>query len=243
MCNFCCRINSLTIDKFNKYSFLINILQISISSIIIFINLLSFIICDKNLIIITGFTNYVNNIFLSLLILPSIILIEFYRKKNNLTNEKKRVSIILISFILFMSIYKIFSSLIEIVNLSQKYYFLQKDKNVLIQIKIMIVINIMNLGLYNFSIIILLIYSLLIYKLRLIAIRNDLNNVYHNNGNISYMSTKSDVNDNSREIIINNLNEENKKNNNFFFFSQNLINKFEKEYEDKGIQAVIKGNI
>ena len=100
----------------------------------------------------------------------------------------------------------------------------------------------MNLGLYNFSIIILLIYSLLIYKLRLIAIRNDLNNVYHNNGNISYMSTKSDVNDNSREIIINNLNEENKKNNNFFFFSQNLINKFEKEYEDKGIQAVIKGN-
>ena len=243
MCNFCCRINSLTIDKFNKYSFLINILQISISSIIIFINLLSFIICDKNLIIITGFTNYVNNIFLSLLILASIILIEFYRKKNNLTNEKKRVSIILISFILFMSIYKIFSSLIEIANLYQKYYLLKRGKNLLIQIKIMIVINIMNLGLYIFSIIILLIYSLLIYKLRLIAIRNDLNNVYHNNGNISYMSTKSDVNDNSREIIINNLNEENKKNNNFFFFSQNLINKFEKEYEDKECQTTIKGNI
>jgi hypothetical protein len=187
--------------------------------------------------------SYVNNIFLSLLIIPIIILIEFYRKRNNLTKEKKGASFILISLSLFMSIYKSFSSLIEISKIYRIYFLSKGDKNLLNQIKIIIGIKIMTLGLYFFSIIILLIYTLLIYKLRLISIHNDLNNVYHNNGNISYMSTKSDVNDNSKEIIINNLNEGNKKNNNFFFFSQNLINKFEKEYEDKGIQAVIKGNI
>jgi hypothetical protein len=187
--------------------------------------------------------SYVNNIFLSLLILPTIILIDFYRKRNNLQKEKKGASFILINFILFMSIYKVFSSLIEISKLYHKYKLFKGEKNILFQIEIMLGVNLMNLGSYIFSVITLLIYTLLIYKLRLIVIQNDLNNVYHNNGNISYMSTKSDVNDNSREIIINNLNEENKKNNNFFFFSQNLINKFEKEYEDKGIQAVIKGNI
>ena len=235
--------NSLTIDKFNKYSFLINIFQLSISSIIIFINLFVFIICDMDIIIKTGFMSYVNNIFLSLLIMSSIILIEFYRKRNILTKEKKGVSFILISFSSFMSIYKSLSLLMEISKLYRIYYLSKGDKNLLIQIKIMLGIKIMTLVLYIFSMIILLIYTLLIYKLRLIAIHNNLNNVYHNNGNISYMSTKSDINDNSREIFINNLNEGNKKNNNFFFFSQNLINKFEKEYEDKGIQAVIKGNI
>ena len=235
--------NSLTIDKFNKYSFLINIFQLSISSIIIFINLFVFIICDMDIIIKTGFMSYVNNIFLSLLIMSSIILIEFYRKRNILTKEKKGVSFILISFSSFMSIYKSLSSLMEISKLYRIYYLSKGDKNLLIQIKIMLGIKIMTLVLYIFSMIILLIYTLLIYKLRLIAIHNDLNNVYHNNGNISYMSTKSDINDNSREIIINNLNEGNKKNNNFFFFSQNLINKFEKEYEDKECQTTIKGNI
>ena len=242
MCNSCCRLNSLTLDKFNKYSFLINILQISISSLIIFINLLIFIICNKSLIIRIGFMSYVNNIFLSLLIIPSIIIIELYRKRNNLTKEKKSTSMILISFSLFMSIYKLFSTLIEISKLHQINYLFRNEKNYFIQIKFILGVNIMNLGLYIFSIIILLIYSLLIYKIRLIAFHNDLNNVYHNNGNISYMSTKSDVNDNSREIIINNLNEGNKKNNNFFFFSQNLINKFEKEYEDKECQTNFNEN-
>ena len=242
MCNSCCRLNSLTLDKFNKYSFLINIFQISISSLIIFINLLIFIICNKSLIIRIGFMSYVNNIFLSLLIIPSIILIELYRKRNNLTKEKKSTSMILISFSLFMSIYKLFSTLIEISKLHQINYLFRNEKNYFIQIKFILGVNIMNLGFYIFSIIILLIYSLLIYKIRLIAFHNDLNNVYHNNGNISYMSTKSDVNDNSREIIINNLNEGNKKNNNFFFFSQNLINKFEKEYEDKECQTNFNEN-
>ena len=242
MANSCCRLNSLTLVKFNKYSFLINILQISISSLIIFINLLFFIICNNSLIIKIGFMSYVNNIFFSFLIISSIILIEFYRKRNNLTKEKKSTTIILISFSLFMSIYKLFSTFIEISKLHQINHLLRNEKNLFIQIKFMLGINIMNLGLYIFSIIILLIYSFLIYKLRLIAFHNDLNNVYHNNGNISYMSTKSDVNDNSREIIINNLNEGNKKNNNFFFFSQNLINKFEKEYEDKECQTNFKKN-
>jgi len=186
--------------------------------------------------------SYVNNIFLSLLIIPSIILIELYRKRNNLTKEKKSTSMILISFSLFMSIYKLFSTLIEISKLHQINYLFRNEKNYFIQIKFILGVNIMNLGFYIFSIIILLIYSLLIYKIRLIAFHNDLNNVYHNNGNISYMSTKSDVNDNSREIIINNLNEGNKKNNNFFFFSQNLINKFEKEYEDKECQTNFNEN-
>ena len=243
MCYSYCRINSLTTDRFNKYSFLINIFQLSISSIIIFINLFVFIICDMDLIIKTGFMSYVNNIFLSFLIIPSIILIEIYRKRNSLTKEKKGVSFILISFSSFISIYKSLSSLMEISKLYRIYYLSKGDKNLLIQIKIILGIKIMTLLLYIFSFIILLIYTLLLFKLRQIAIHNDLNNVYHNNGNISYMSTKSDVNDNSREIIINNLNEGNKKNNNFFFFSQNLINKFEKEYEDKECQTTIKGNI
>ena len=68
---------------------------------------------------------------------------------------------------------------------------------------------------------------------------NDANNVYRNNGNLSYMSTRPDINDNSQEIIINNLNEGN-KNNNFYFLSQNVINKFEKEFEEKEVQTVIK---
>lgn len=242
MCTSCCRINSLTLNKFNKYSFLINILQISISSIIIFINLLFFIICNKTLMIKTGFLSYINNIFLSLLIISSILLIEFYRKRNNLTKEKKSVSIILICFSMFMSIFKTFSSLIDITKINQIYNFYKSDKDDFTQFKIIFGITLMTLGLYVFSVIILIIYTLLIYRLRLIVFRNDLNNVYHNNGNISYMSTKTDVNDNSQEIIINNLNEGNKKNNNFFFFSQNLINKFEKEYEDKGSQTVAKGN-
>jgi hypothetical protein len=53
------------------------------------------------------------------------------------------------------------------------------------------------------------------------------------------MSTRPDINDNSQEIIINNLNEGN-KNNNFYYLSQNIINKFEKEYEEKGVQTIIK---
>jgi hypothetical protein len=135
MCNFCCRINSLTIDKFNQYSFLINILQISISSIIIFINILIFIICDKYLIIRIGFMSYVNNIFLSLLILPTIILIDFYRKRNNLQKEKKGASFILINFILFMSIYKVFSSLIEISKLYHKYKLFKGEKNIYFKLR------------------------------------------------------------------------------------------------------------
>ena len=243
MCNSCFRVNSLTTNNFKKYSFQINIAQISINSCIIFINILIFIIRDKALTIKTGFIYYINNIFISLIIISLFTLIEFYRKRNILTNEKKQASLILICFCLFLSSYKCLSSLLEISKVFNIYRLFKQYNSLFTQFKIMLVINLMTLVLYFLSTNMSIIYCLLMNKLRVVVFNNNLNNVYHNNGNISYMSTKLDANDNSQEIIINNLNEGNKKNNNFFFFSQNLINKFEKEFEDKETQTTIKGNI
>ena len=222
-------LNSLSRNNFKKYSFILNIIQLSISFIIMFINLLIFIICDFSLIIKTGFFSYINNIFLCILIMLSLLIIEYYRRNNNLTKEKKQTTFILIFFCVLMTIMKCLTSLIIIAKIDQIYLLNKNDKRKSNQTKIMFGISMATFGLYVASGIILIIYILFIYNLRIIIFNNDVNNVYRNNGNLSYMSTKPDINGNSQEIIINNLNE-GKKNNNFYFLSQNIINKFEKEF-------------
>ena len=242
MCYSHCILTSLTRNNFKKYSFILNIIQISISFIILLINLLIFKICDMYLIIKTGFMSYANNIFLSILIMLSFLIIEFYRRRNNLEKDKKQTTIALICSCVLMTIIKCFSSLIAIAKIDRIYIQTKVDQRLFSQTNLMLGITIVTFGCYITSVIILIIYILIIYNLRIIIFNNDANNVNRNNGNLSYMSTRPDINDNSQEIIINNLNEGN-KNNNFYFLSQNIINKFEKEYEEKEAQTIIKGII
>jgi len=242
MCYSHCILTSLTRNNFKKYSFILNIIQISISFIILLINLLIFKICDMYLIIKTGFMSYANNIFLSILIMLSFLIIEYYRRRNNLEKDKKQTTIALICSCVLMTIIKCFSSLIAIAKIDRIYIQTKVDQRLFSQTNLMLGITIVTFGCYITSVIILIIYILLIYNLRIIIFNNDANNVNRNNGNLSYMSTRPDINDNSQEIIINNLNEGN-KNNNFYFLSQNIINKFEKEYEEKEAQTIIKGII
>jgi hypothetical protein len=194
------------------------------------------------LIIKTGFIAFINNLFLCFLIILSLLIIEYYRRNNNLTKEKKQTTITLIFLCILMTILKCFSSLITIANIDRIYLLIKNDQRKSNQTNLMLGITITTFLLYISSGIILIIYILMIYNLRIIILNNDVNNVNRNNGNLSYMSTRPDINDNSQEIIINNLNE-GKKNNNFYFLSQNIINKFEKEYEEKEVQTVIKGII
>ena len=239
MCYSNCILNSLTRNNFKKCSVILNIIQLSISLIILLINLLIFIICDMDLIIKTGFSSYINNIFLCILIILSLFIIEYYRRNNNLTKDKKQATFTLIFICELMTILKCFSSLITIAEIDRIYLRNKIEQRKCNQIKLMLGIIIATFGLYIASGIILIIYILLIYNLRIIIFNNDVNNINRNNGNLSYMSTRPDINDNSQEIIINNLNEGN-KNNNFYYLSQNIINKFEKEYEEKEVQTIIK---
>ena len=243
MCYSHCILNSLTRNNFQKFSFILNIIQLSISIIIMIINLLIFIICDKHLIIRTGFMSFVNNIFLSFLIMLLLLVIEYYRRSNNLTKDKKQTTFTLICFCVLMTIIKCFSSLITIAKIDRIYILIKDDKILFSQTTLMLGITLVTFGLYITSEIILIIYILFIYNLRIIIFNNDANNnINRNNGNLSYMSTRPDITDNSQEIIINNLNEGN-KNNNFYFLSQNIINKFEKECEEKEAPTIIKGII
>ena len=78
----------------------------------------------------------------------------------------------------------------------------------------------------------------MIYNLRVVILNDERNNInIYNRNNLSYLSTKTDLGDNSREVIINNLSKEN----NFYYFSDNIINEVQKDYEDKEIQTNIKG--
>ena len=235
-------LNSLTRNNFQKYSFILNIIQLSISFIILLINLLIFLICNMPLIIRIGFMSYANNIFLCFLIIVSLLLIEYYRRIKILTKDKKQTVIFLICFCLLLTIIKCFSSIIAIAKIERIYPLTKIDKSLSNQTNLILAINIITFGLYIVSGVILIVYTLLIYNLRIRVFNNDANNVNPNNGNLSYMSTRIDINDNSQEIIVNNLNDGN-KNNNFYFISQNIINKCEKEYEEKEIQTVIKGII
>ena len=251
MCNSNLLFNSLTTNKFLQYSFILTIIQIIIISLIILFTILCFISCNLSFIIKTGYSYYINNIFFGLIILSIIILIIFYQKKKILIKDKKQASIFFYMICISISITKSFTSFVTIGKL-RNLYSLIKKWNLTYQISyakmykeynILFAYLIILLGLYLIYGLFCLIHIILISKLRVIILNNNLNNdYYNNNNNLSHLSTKPDFDDNSHEIIINNLNEGN-KNNNFYFLSQNIINKIKKEYEDKGTQTNIKGII
>ena len=246
MCNGCI-INSLTTNEIIKYCFFMNIIQLVISIFILFFSFLCFIVSNLDLIIKTGYMTYINNILFTIIFILIIILLEFYRKKNFLIKDKKQISIALVMICICISIFKFFSSLIIISKVKHIYLLIKDEKSnknneykkLLDQINLLFIFLLIILGLFFIMSIFWILYTVLIHNMRII-IYNDGNNSFYNRNNNSYMSTKPDIIDNSNEIIINNLNEGN-KNNNFYFFSQNIINKFEKEYEDKGSQTIIKG--
>lgn len=246
MCNGCI-INSLTTNEIIKYCFFMNIIQLVISIFILFFSFLCFIVSNLDLIIKTGYMTYINNILFTIIFILIIILLEFYRKKNFLIKDKKQISIALVMICICISIFKFFSSLIIISKVKHIYLLIKDEKSnknneykkLLDQINLLFIFLLIILGLFFIMSIFWILYTVLIHNMRII-IYNDGNNSFYNRNNNSYLSTKPDIIDNSNEIIINNLNEGN-KNNNFYFFSQNIINKFEKEYEDKGSQTIIKG--
>lgn len=250
MCNSYCIITSLTTNNFTKYSLVLNVIIIILNIIIIFISILCLISCEIDLIIKTGYMNYTNNILLCILFILGLLLIEFYRKKNYLLKDKKQISIIIIMVSLVMSVMKCFSSLIAIAKIKRIYESIKIQSNykndryekLYKQVNLLLGYILTLFGLFIILSIFLIIYTLLIYNLRIIIFNNDVNNVYNNRNNISYLSTQPDISDNSNEIIINNINERN-KNNNFYYLSQNIINKVEKDYEDKESQTIIKGII
>ena len=248
MCNSICIIRSLTTNKFEKYSRFLNFLQIILNSFIILFTILCFSSCELNLIIKTGYSNYINNILFSLIMILIIILIKYYHHKNYLIKDKKQTSFILIFLCLSITIIKFFNLLIAITKLNRIYsikkndiYSYQKDYNkVYKQIKKLSIYLSILLSLFFILGIFWLIYLILFFNLRIIILNNDINNAYFNRNNISYISTKPEVDDNSQDIIINNINEDS-KNNNFNYLSQNIINKIQKEYENKEVQTNIKG--
>ena len=250
MCNSYCIITSLTTNNFTKYSLVLNVIIIILNIIIIFISILCLISCEIDLIIKTGYMNYTNNILLCILFILGLLLIEFYRKKNYLLKDKKQISIIIIMVSLIMSVLKCFSSLIALAKIKRIYESIKIQSNykndryekLYKQVNLLLGYILTLFGLFIILSIFLIIYTLLIYNLRIIIFNNDVNNVYNNRNNISYLSTQPDISDNSNEIIINNINERN-KNNNFYYLSKNIINKVEKDYEDKESQTIIKGII
>ena len=250
MCNTICIIRSLTANKFEKYSRYLNFFQIVLNCLIILFTILCFISCEINLIIKTGYANYINNILFSLIMILIIILIEYYHHKNYLIKDKKQTSSILIFLCLSITIIKSFNLLIAIAKLKRIYsidkndaYSYQKNYiKIYKQTKILSAYLLILLALFFILGIFWLIYLILFFNLRIIILNNDINNAYYNRNNISYISTKPDMEDNSQEIIINNINEEG-KNNNFSYLSQNIINKIQKEYENKEVQTNIKGNL
>ena len=250
MCYISCLFNSLTSNKFLKYSFILNIMQIIINSLIIIFTLLCFISCNLDLIIKTGYTFYINNIFFCVIILLITILIIFYSKKEYLIKEKKQSSIFLIIICLSISAIKFFTSLFTFLKNKRLYKLINtwkytyqsgylkiyKDYNILFTYLLVILV------LFFINGILWLLYAILISHLRIIIINNNANNNYYNSNNLSHLSTKSDFDDNNSEIIINNLNE-GSKNNNFYYLSENIINNIKKEFEDKESQTIIKSKI
>ena len=236
MCKFRFRNNSININYFAERSNSLNFIQIILNSLQILLNLLCFISCSFDLILETGYLNYIHNIFCCFLMILISILINYYAKENYLRKDKKLSTRYFISLCIsvtsvnFLLSFRSFLAL-RYTYLSSKFYN-NKTNNELKQIKLLYIYSIIMLSLYT---ILDALYFIYIDLFRIINFfDNDLRN------NISYLSTKSDINDNNQDIIINNLNER-KKNNNFYFFSQNIINQIEKEYEDKESQTNIKG--
>ena len=246
MCNSLCIFNSINKKIFLKYSKVLNFSLALFNTSIIIVTLLCFISCNLDLIIITGYTNYINNIFFGLIMLSIIMLIVFYIYKQNFVNEKKQTSIILATICLCIVLIKIFSSLVIIGKLRSRFELIKKIefaskksyKESLNQSKLLLIYILIIFGLYIITGIFWLFYIVLIYNLRVVILNDERNNInIYNRNNLSYLSTKTDLGDNSREVIINNLSKEN----NFYYFSDNIINKVQKDYEDKEIQTNIKG--
>ena len=250
MCYSFWLINSLNTNKFAKYSNILCIIQFILNCLIIIVSILCFISCNLDLIIKSGYSFYVNNIFFCFIMLLITILIKYYNNKNILIKDKKQTSFILICFCLCITVIKCFTTLISIAKIKRIYrsiklenlYYYKKYSKLIIykQANLLFIYVLILFGFFIFLGIFWLIYILLIYNLRIIILNNDLNNIYNNSSNISYISTKPDIEDNSQEIAINNLND-GYKNNNFIYFSKNVINKIEKEFEDKESQTNIKG--
>ena len=247
MCPCRCLINSLNEKNFAKLSIILNILIILINSLIIIINLSCFFFPSLELIIKTGVHNYINNIFYPLIILSIIILIIYYRQKKQL-QKKKRVSMFLFLFCFFFAIFQISSnesssSLLKSLyketskkgfDSNEAYKKFKKETSFLSTSLSEIIC------LYVLLEIFLLVYFCLIYNLRIVLFQQEFNDNFRDFGNINNLSTGPDINDDSQEIVINNLNA-GSKNNNFYFFSEKIINGLEKTYEDKEIQTNIKG--
>ncbi len=248
MCQFTCtcQCNSIYINNCTKISNLLNLIQIILNFLLILFNVLRFTSFSLDFILKTGYIFNINNIFFCFLMLLISVLIKFYAKKNYLIKDKKQTSLYFILLCFFVTsincILSYFSiSKIRSTYLSNRYNnYYNKYNNELKQIKLLFFYLIIIFGLYLILGVSYFISSFSLYHLGNIIFNNDINNEYNNRNNISYLSTKSDINDNNQDIIINNLNER-KKNNNFYFFSQNIINQIEKEYEDKDSQTNIKG--
>ena len=251
MCNSYCLLNSFNTNKFAKYSFILNIIQLIINFLIIICTLLCFISCNLDLIIRTGYSYYIKNILYCLLTILIILLIFYYQNKNLLIKDKKQTCFILICLSASMNFMKCFTTLFLIGRVKRiyrtyknqnKYYYGDEYNLGNKQTNLLLIYILILFGLFLFLGIFWLIYLYLLYNLRVIILNNDFNNVYNNRTNNSYISTKPDFEDNSQEIVINSLNDGN-KNNNFIYFSQKIINNIEKEYEDKECQTIIKGII
>ena len=246
MCNSYCIIRSLNTNKFVKFSNILNIVQLILNFLIIITSILCFTYCDSDLIINTGYSSYVNNIFFCFIMMLITILLIYYNKKNYLIKDKKRTSITLICFCLGATILKCFTSLALVVKIKKLYrlyrfksdYNYKNNNRIYKQVNLLLIYALYLLGFFILLGIFWLIYILLIYNLNIIILNNDANNVFYNRN--SYLSTKPDFDDNGQEIAVENLNDGN-KDNNFIYVSKNIINKIEKEYEDKGTQTNIKG--
>ena len=244
MCNSYCIISSLNTNKFIKYSNILNIVQLTLNCLIIITTILCFTYCDLELIINTGYSSYVNNIFFCFIMSFITIILIYYQKKNYLIKDKKRTSFTLICFCLGAAILKSFTSLAlvaRVKKLYRLYKFENRYKNnnrIYKQVNLLLIYALYLLGFFILLGIFWLIYILLLHNLNIIILNNDFNNVYNNRN--SYLSTKPDFDDNGQEIAVENLNDGN-KDNNFIYVSKNIINKIEKDYENKETQTNIKG--
>ena len=245
MCNSICLFNSINSKRFLNYSKILNITIILFNSLILLITILCFISCNLDLIIITGYISYINNIIFCLIMISIIMLIIFYTYKKNVINEKKQAIIILSAMCLCISMVKYFTTLTILRKVKNRYKMIKKFeypdpksyKDAYNQTKVLLIYLLMIFILYFFNLILWLFYIILIFSLRINIINNERNNNIYNRNNLSYLSTKTDLGENNREIIINNLNEEN----NYYYFSKNIIKEVEKDFEDKEIQTNIKG--
>ena len=179
MCNTICIIRSLTANKFEKYSRYLNFFQIVLNCLIILFTILCFISCELNLILKIGYSNFINNILFSLIMILIIILMKYYHHKNNLIKDKKQTCSILIFLSLSVTIIKFFNLLISIAKLKRistinktdasyhkNYNKIYKQTRILSIYLLILLILFFILGIFW------LIYLILFFNLRIIILNN-----------------------------------------------------------------------